>query len=63
MKQSVSPCETHSISKLIFFETKFGDFLPYFGSCFSSFWLLAVGYWLPAEAVLSVQKAKSQQPK
>lgn len=51
MKQSVSPCETHSISKLIFFETKFGDFLPYFGSCFSSFWLLAVGYWLPAEAV------------
>jgi hypothetical protein len=31
VKQSVSPCETHSTGKLKFFDTAFGDFFPFFG--------------------------------
>ncbi|MEE0947469.1 MAG: hypothetical protein U0L53_01985 [Bacteroidales bacterium] len=34
MKQSVSPCETHSTGKLKFFDTAFGDF-------FSLLWLFS----------------------
>ena len=56
VKQSVSPCETHSTGKLKFFDTAFGDF-------FSLLWLLAIGVWLFSRKERKIAKAevKGQQ--
>ncbi|MEE0977093.1 MAG: hypothetical protein UH543_05050 [Bacteroidales bacterium] len=53
MKQSVSPCETHSTGKLKFFDTAFGDF-------FSLLWLLAIGVWLFSRKGRKIAKAEGE---
>ena len=53
MKQSVSPCETHSTGKLKFFDTAFGVF-------FSLLWLLAIGVWLFSRKVRKAAKAEGE---
>jgi hypothetical protein len=56
VKQSVSPCETHSTGKLKFFDTAFGDFFPYFG-----FWQLAFGF--PLAKVAKSQRLRLKDNK